>query len=189
MRRQALGVRSPAQAGDHPIEVHTACTRPTQLFFLPARIAGCGAQGRAGAVRMEQGGLGDLFKQVSQNMKQMTDQRVGRASHIMLRPSDDAAAELLREWKAEIGDDEAKFQERARASSECRSAPRGGDLGFVTRGKLSPEFDEVIFEEEPGFVYGPLQTQFGYHLIYLHSCREPSGTGTLNAVRSRWPSP
>ena len=45
------------------------------------------------------------------------------------------------------------------------------------------------FEEEPGFVYGPLQTQFGYHLIYLHSCREPSGTGTLNAVRSRWPSP
>ena len=73
----------------------------------------------------------------------------------------------------------------ASAPSSRRSAARlrgGGDLGFVTRGKLSKEFDDVIFEEEPGFVYGPITTQFGSHLIYLHSCREPSGAGGLNAA-------
>ena len=43
----------------------------------------------------------------------------------------------------------------------------------MTRGKLSEQFDDVLFNEEPGRVYGPLVTQFGLHLIYLHSCREP----------------
>jgi len=126
---------------------------------------------RLSSPRME--GFGDFFGQVAKNMKQMTDQRVGRASHIMLRPSE-SAVETLNAWKAEIANDDEKFQSRARESSQCRSAPRGGDLGFVTRGKLSSEFDEVIFELEPGFVYGPLQTQFGHHLIYLHSCRAPN---------------
>jgi peptidyl-prolyl cis-trans isomerase C len=125
-------------------------------------------------------GLSDFFGQVATNLKQMSDQRVGRASHIMLRPSADAA-DILNMWKADIADDEDKFQARARESSQCRSAPRGGDLGFVTRGRLSSEFDNVIFEEEAGFVYGPIRTQFGLHLIYLHSCREPSGAvGGMN---------
>ena len=92
----------------------------------------------------------------------------------MLRPVPDAE-ETLQTWKEEIGRDEELFAQRARESSQCRSAPRGGDLGFVTRGKLSKEFDNIIFEEEPGFVYGPVATQFGLHLIYLHSCREPKG--------------
>eukprot|EP00967_Tisochrysis_lutea_P049380 scaffold60483_cov39-Tisochrysis_lutea.AAC.1 len=127
-------------------------------------------------------GLSGFLGQIAKNMKQMTDQRVGRASHIMLRPSA-SAAETLDGWKVEIADDEDKFQARARKSSQCRSAPRGGDLGFVTRGKLSPEFDEVIFEEEPGYVYGPIRTQFGYHLIYLHSCREPTSSGGIGARR------
>jgi len=33
------------------------------------------------------------------------------------------------------------------------------------------EFDRVVFNEEPGAVYGPVQTNFGNHLIFLHSCR------------------
>ena len=123
----------------------------------------------------------NLLDTLVNNLKQISDQRVGRASHIMLRPAADAETTLA-SWKAEIGTDEAAFRERAIESSQFRSAPRGGDLGFVTRGTLSKEFDDVIFEEEPGFVYGPITTQFGSHLIYLHSCREPSGAGGLNAA-------
>ena len=114
-----------------------------------------------------------FLAQVGENLKQIADQRVGRASHIMLRVSDDALAKLS-VWKKEIEvstDVVAAFYERARLSSVCRSASKGGDLGFVTRGKLSKEFDDVIFEQEPGYIYGPLKTQFGYHLVYVHSCR------------------
>lgn len=28
-------------------------------------------------------------------------------------------------------------------------------MGFFTRGKMVKEFDDVVFSEEPGFVYGP----------------------------------
>ena len=30
-----------------------------------------------------------------------------------------------------------------------------------------PEFDKVVFSDEVGKVHGPVQTQFGYHLIYI----------------------
>ena len=62
---------------------------------------------------------------------QYADQRVARASHIQLRAGDDSGI-LLAQWKEEIGDDEEKFAARARESSTCRSAPKGGDLGFLT---------------------------------------------------------
>jgi len=76
-------------------------------------------------------------------------------------------------WKAELGDDPEAFAELARASSQCPSRVKGGDLGFFTRGKMVKEFDRVVFSQEPGYVYGPVRTDFGHHLIYLHSCREP----------------
>mmetsp|Transcript_52036 Transcript_52036/g.111282 ORF Transcript_52036/g.111282 Transcript_52036/m.111282 type:complete len:183 (-) Transcript_52036:154-702(-) len=122
-----------------------------------------------------------FFDQFTENLKQMADQRVGRASHIMLRSSEGVLTQL-KMWKRDIDDDEVAFAERAMLSSVCRSAPKGGDLGFVTRGKLTKEFDDVIFEKEPGYVYGPVTTQFGYHLIYLHSCREPRGATGLSSV-------
>ena len=53
------------------------------------------------------------------------------------------------------------------------SRERGGDLGYVTRAKLSRQFNEIVFVEEPGHVYGPFETEAGLHLLYLHSCREP----------------
>lgn len=80
----------------------------------------------------------------------------------------------LEAWKVEIGDDEAKFAEIARTHSVCPSRQKGGDLGFFTRGKMVKEFDNVVFSEEPGAVYGPVRSDFGHHLIYLHSCRTPS---------------
>ena len=80
-------------------------------------------------------GFFDGFKDIA---LQYADQRVARASHIQLRAGDDSGI-LLAQWKEEIGDDEEKFAARARESSTCRSAPKGGDLGFLTvRAPRSP---------------------------------------------------
>ena len=67
----------------------------------------------------------------------------------------------------------------ARERSECQSKDKGGDLGYKTRASLNREFCDVAFGEEPGKVYGPLETESGLHLIYLHSCREPDGQATF----------
>jgi peptidyl-prolyl cis-trans isomerase C len=34
---------------------------------------------------------------------------------------------------------------------------------------MVPEFDKVVFSGEVGKVYGPVQTQFGYHLVEITS--------------------
>mmetsp|Transcript_24893 Transcript_24893/g.42539 ORF Transcript_24893/g.42539 Transcript_24893/m.42539 type:complete len:167 (-) Transcript_24893:255-755(-) len=113
------------------------------------------------------------FDALKGSFERLTDWRVARASHILLKGFDDASVAQLSEWKAEIGGDLEKFAEIARNYSQCPSRSKGGDLGFFTRGKMVKEFDYVVFNEEPGGVYGPVRTNFGNHLIFIVSCREP----------------
>jgi len=43
----------------------------------------------------------------------------------------------------------------------------GGYLGTFKPGMMVKEFDQVVFTEELGKVHGPIETQFGYHLILI----------------------
>jgi peptidyl-prolyl cis-trans isomerase SurA len=67
--------------------------------------------------------------------------------------------------KVDSGED---FSELAKAYSEDpATAPRGGDLGFIKRGDLVTEFEEVAFNLEPGEISDIVETQFGFHLIKM----------------------
>ena len=57
------------------------------------------------------------------------------------------------------------FAEMAEKHSQCPSGKKGGDLGEFSPGQMVKEFDQVVFSEEVGKVLGPVQTQFGFHLI------------------------
>jgi peptidyl-prolyl cis-trans isomerase C len=63
----------------------------------------------------------------------------------------------------------AEFAEMARTHSTCPSGKQGGDLGEFGPGRMVKEFDEVVFAEEVGKTHGPVQTQFGFHLIQIVS--------------------
>ena len=64
-------------------------------------------------------------------------------------------------------EDGANFSDVAKRHSQCPSGQRGGDLGEFSPGQMVKEFDEVVFNEETGKVHGPVQTQFGFHLIEI----------------------
>ncbi|MFH1435164.1 MAG: peptidylprolyl isomerase [Pseudomonadota bacterium] len=66
----------------------------------------------------------------------------------------------------------ADFVELARQHSKCPSGQRGGDLGEFTPGQMVKEFDTVVFSAELGKIHGPVQTQFGFHLIDITSRSE-----------------
>ena len=57
------------------------------------------------------------------------------------------------------------FTEMAEKHSQCPSGKKGGDLGEFSPGQMVKEFDQVVFSEEVGKVLGPVETQFGFHLI------------------------
>lgn len=52
-------------------------------------------------------------------------------------------------------------------SEDPGSAKQNGELGFVTRNALVPEFATVAFTIKPGEVSDIVETEYGYHLIQL----------------------
>ena len=76
------------------------------------------------------------------------------------------------------------FAQKATQYSEDASAPKGGDLGWVTRGQLDPTFEEAALNLRVGVVSGIIKTQFGYHLILVEA-RKPGGTAPFEASRAR----
>ncbi|MHC4154511.1 MAG: peptidylprolyl isomerase [Planctomycetota bacterium] len=66
----------------------------------------------------------------------------------------------------------ADFAELAKEHSQCPSGQRGGDLGEFSPGQMVQEFDTVVFSGDPEKIHGPVQTQFGYHLIEITSRTE-----------------
>lgn len=72
--------------------------------------------------------------------------------------------EKCEDLKNQIADG-ADFADVAREHSTCPSGQRGGALGSFGRGQMVKEFEDVVFSADVGVVQGPVQTQFGYHLI------------------------
>jgi peptidyl-prolyl cis-trans isomerase SurA len=61
-----------------------------------------------------------------------------------------------------------KFSMLARLySDDPGSASKGGDLGFVERGTLYPEFEAVAFNLKSGEISQVLKTRAGYHIIQM----------------------
>ena len=86
--------------------------------------------------------------------------------HILVKGTDDAALDKIKDIRARIVDGKADFAEEAKRHSDCPSGQQGGSLGWFGRGMMVPEFDKAAFEMKKGEVSGVVTTQFGYHIIY-----------------------
>lgn len=77
--------------------------------------------------------------------------------------------ERLRDFTERINSGSSDFSVLARLYSEdTESAKRGGELGFMGRGELVPEFAAVAFNlTDPKKVSRVVQTEFGFHIIQL----------------------
>jgi peptidyl-prolyl cis-trans isomerase C len=63
----------------------------------------------------------------------------------------------------------ADFADLAKQHSSCPSGQQGGDLGEFGPGMMVKEFDDVVFSADLHTVQGPVETQFGYHLLEVTS--------------------
>ncbi len=87
------------------------------------------------------------------------------ASHILVE-TEEAALELIEEL-----DGGADFAELARQHSTGPSGPNGGQLGWFGAGMMVPPFEEAVFALEEGEISGPVETQFGWHVVILNETR------------------
>ena len=77
--------------------------------------------------------------------------------------------ERLRDFTERVNSGTTDFSVLAPLYSEdTESAKRGGELGFMGRGQLVPEFSAVAFNlTDPKKVSRIVQSEFGYHIIQL----------------------
>jgi peptidyl-prolyl cis-trans isomerase D len=74
----------------------------------------------------------------------------------------------LEEYRNQILSGKATFAELAKKYSQDEgSKNKGGDLGWLTRGRTVKEFESAVFNLKKGGISKPFKTQFGYHLAQL----------------------
>ena len=98
------------------------------------------------------------------------------ASHLLVETEEEAAAAQER---IDGGED---FATVAQEVSTGPSGPTGGELGWFGPGQMVAEFETAVQGMEPGDVSGPVQTQFGWHIIKLNETRDRP-VPTLEEVR------
>jgi peptidyl-prolyl cis-trans isomerase C len=87
-----------------------------------------------------------------------------RVSHILLNTLEDAQ-------KVKKLTEKAGFYWLAKKYSVDKHTRRGGDLGFLSKGNMIPEFEKVVFNMKVGEVSDIIETDFGYHIIKLTDVR------------------
>ena len=127
----------------------------------------------------------------------LTDQRSGdqvlveqhKTRHILLSPnelvSDQEALNRIRQLKYRLEEGE-DFPQLARQHSDDRgSALDGGNLGWVTKGQMVPEFEEVMLYSDVGVISHPFRSEFGWHVLQVTDRRTYDGTEEVKRQKAR----
>jgi peptidyl-prolyl cis-trans isomerase C len=100
-----------------------------------------------------------------QNKAQFSTPESIHLRHILVKTEKEAKDALDKIKKGQ------NFEDLAKKVSICPSKERGGDLDLLPRGSLLPEIENEGFKMEKGQIAGPIQTQFGFHVLMLEDKR------------------
>jgi len=101
-----------------------------------------------------------------------------RVKHILILVEKGASEKIRKEKNREIKKILAElkegkdFAEAAKEYSEDVSASIGGDVGFVVRGQMVPEFEKTVYRLKEGEISDVVKTEYGYHIIKAEEVRK-----------------
>lgn len=125
----------------------------------------------------------EIDKYVSENKDQLKESEGFHISHIFLRRQDDKkqveekAMEIYKMLK-----NGADFQDIARQYSEDAAARVGGNLGFVRKTHMTPEFLNVLSDMKTGDISKPFWSENGVHILRLNEVITLGDAGKLREM-------
>lgn len=110
------------------------------------------------------------------------------AQHILISTKDrsnEDALKLARHVMALAQQGSQDFSKLAEEFSDDSSANEGGNLGWFEKGRMVAPFEQAAFAmQKAGELAGPIETEFGFHVIRLLGHR-PAGVEPFEAVKDR----
>jgi parvulin-like peptidyl-prolyl isomerase len=127
----------------------------------------------------------DIQKHYEENKDRFKSDEQVRVAHIVKYvnwQTDEATAlEVIRRAQQEIKNG-APFEVVVDKYTDC--ADSGGDLGYVARGQMVEEFEDVVFKLGAGQISEVFRTRFGFHLAKVYS-HTPPRVPELKEIRAR----
>ena len=111
-----------------------------------------------------------------QNKDSFTEKEQVHLYNILVETEEEAKV-ILEQLKA--GGD---FSEITKEKSTGPSAAQGGDLGYVSKGTVIPEIEEVVFALEVGELSGVVKTDLGFHIFKITE-KKPEIVKSLEEVK------
>ena len=112
-----------------------------------------------------------IEKYYHKNQKKFWEPGKVQARHILILFEKDGSEITRKEKNKEIKrilaelEEGKDFAEAAKEYSEDVSASMGGDVGFVVKGQMVPEFEKAVFRLKEGEISNVVETEYGYHII------------------------
>lgn len=128
----------------------------------------------------------ELRKYYSENRENYTEPEKRKIEYILFetKPSSEDSAQVRNDAMAlvQLIKKGADFDELAKENSEdAGSAEKGGDLGFFNRGTMVPKFEDAAFSAKIGDIVGPVETDFGIHIIKVIARKKEKGEDQIQA--------
>ncbi len=101
--------------------------------------------------------------------------------HVNWQTDEESAFRAINEANGELTSG-AAFEMVVDKYTDC--ADNGGDLGFIMKGQMVEEFEDVVFNLGIGQTSDIFRTRFGFHIAKVYG-REPEGIAGLDDVQDR----
>jgi len=124
----------------------------------------------------------EFYEENKEQFKTAEQVRVGHiVKHIDWQTDEATAFNVTKKAQEELKSG-AAFEMLVEKFSDCPD--NGGDLGFITRGEMVEEFEDVVFNLGVGEISGIFRTRFGFHITKLYD-RKPAVILPLKQLRDQ----
>ncbi|MCG6868584.1 MAG: SurA N-terminal domain-containing protein [Gammaproteobacteria bacterium] len=164
----------------------------TERFMTPERVQLDFVQISEGEIQSQVGVDEETLQaQYEDQMDRYVSPEERRARHLLIKAegkggdaANDAAREKAIEVRNRLAAGEDFKQLAAEFSGDDLTSEIGGDLGFLVRGDMSPEFDKVLFELDRDEISQPVQVDGGFDIIQVTEIK-PSEQKSFEQVRDQ----